>query len=526
MEVSLATLRKCIVCLLSAGLVFLTVACDKKGAKLNSRAQSQEGVVAKIDDAEITLSEVDQRILLKRHDLYLAEYQLRFETLSEIIEEYLRRVPPESIKPSVDWLLSYPQPPRLNIDLSGRSLRGNPEAPIKLAVFCSYQSVHCASLNRVLHRLLDDYAGWIAIALFDFPMHYHRQAKAAAVAARCAGVQGLAWLYADGLYVRAKALTEQVFEQLATQLDLSSEPFKRCLAREDLHEAIARDSALARALGLQSVPVVFVNGLYVKGPMPYEHYAMWIEQESNRLGFSIAEPHPQAEAFRENSAKLTETQLPLALSGTSISSNGENSTALIAVRDDPARKFSVGDAVLTDVSLLAIRRHYVILDVKGRRERLSLKGESGTYVRVPLTSALERDEETMRRIEQLEGSAGKLVEPSAVVPLGREWLEQQLEHRAELEKKFVNAEHVVDGHNLLKLESIDSNEFFTALGFEDGDVVLRVNDTWVHSGQNQLWEALTSGQVVDVVFMRKGLPQRLQYIVREKGYFEQPENGQ
>ena len=477
-------------------------------------------VVARIGERAITLAEVDQNIRLARHDLALAEYQLRFNTLKSMVDAELTASAAADKPPAVDWLLPHPRPPRLEIDTTGRPLRGNPEAPITLAVFCSYQSVHCASTNLVLRELLDRYAGWIAVAPFDFPMHYHRQGMQAAAAVHCAGQQDAPWGYADGLYTRAKNLEGEVFTQLASQLGFAQDAFDQCLGEPERQDRIAADTTLARSLGLQSVPVVFVNGLYVKGPQSSEHYAMWIDRELERLGHDPASPHTHAARWRQSSDSIAETELPLQLNGTSVSSKPEQSTALIRIRDASASRFSPGDTLLPGATLKQVHERHVILQVDGRLERLSLRSGDGDTVHVPKTDTTPRDEATMRRIEQPDGESRKLIPPSGVLPLGQAWLEQQLQNRAELEKKFVDAEHEVDGHKLQRLEGIENSEFFTALGFEEGDVVVRVNDSWVHSGQNQLWDALTSGQVVDVTFMRNGLPQRVQYVVQEKGYFE------
>ncbi|WP_226702419.1 thioredoxin domain-containing protein [Microbulbifer elongatus] len=491
----------------------------------------QEGqrIVARIGDSTITLQEVDQKIRLERHDLALAEYQLRFNTLKSMVDamaDAKRPLPTSTAEaPVVDWLLPYPQPPRLSIDTSGRPLRGNPEAPVTLAVFCSYQSVHCAATNLVLRELLERYAGWIAVMPFDFPMHYHRQGTQAAVAAQCASQQDAPWTYADGLYAQAKTLEVKTFGQLASQLGLAKDSFNQCLDKPERGDRVAADTALARSLGLQSVPVVFVNGLYTKGPRSQAHYAMWIDQELQRLGHDPASAHVDAARWRQSGERIAETDLPLQLSGTSVSSQPEQSTALIRVRDTSAGRFSTGAPVMPGVTLKRVHERHVILQVNDHLERLTLRGEDGNYVRVPMTTSTQRDDATMRRIEQPDGESRKLIPPSGVLPLGQEWLEKQLQNRAELERKFVAADHVVDGHNLLRLEGIENSEFFTALGFEEGDVVVRVNDTWVHSGQNQLWDALTSGEVVDVTYMRNGLPERVQYVVQEEGYFEQQDRG-
>ncbi|MFV8782005.1 thioredoxin domain-containing protein [Microbulbifer sp. SA54] len=504
-------------------LVALLTACGSDVQEVPAPKTGGDQVVARIGNSAITLQEVDQEIRLARHDLALAEYQLRFNALKSMVDARLSSPAATGEQATVDWLLPHPQPPRLAIDTGGRPLRGNPTAPVTLAVFCSYQSVHCASTNLVLRELLERYAGWIAVAPFDFPMHYHRQGTQAAVAMHCASQQGMPWAYADGLYTRAKALDDKVFTQLASQQGYTQDAFTRCLDEARYRDQVAADSALARTLGLQSVPVVFVNGLYVKGPRTQEHYAMWIDQELQRLGHDPSSPHADADRWRQSANGIAETDLPLRLNGTSVSSQPEQSTALIRIREASAGRFSPGDTLMPGVSLQRVHQRHVILQVNDHLERLTLHSGDDSYVRVPKTTTTQRDEETMRRIEQPDGETRKLIPPSGVLPLGQEWLEKQLQNRAELEKKFVPAEHVVDGHNLLRLEGIADSEFFTALGFEEGDVVVRVNDSWVHSGQNQLWDALTSGEMIDVTFMRNGLPQRVQYVVQDKGYFEQPE---
>ena len=498
---------------------------SKAGENHQGQQQGGQQIVARIGDSTITLQEVDQKIRLERHDLALAEYQLRFNTLKSMVDARRPSSSSAAEAPAVDWLLPHPQPPRLSIDTGGRPLRGNPEAPVTLAVFCSYQSVHCAATNLVLRELLERYAGWIAVVPFDFPMHYHRQGKQAAVAAHCASQQEAPWAYADGLYAQAKTLEVTTFGQLASQLGLAQDVFNQCLDEPGRGDRVAADTALARSLGLQSVPVVFVNGLYTKGPRTSEHYAMWIDQELQHLGHDPASAHDEAARWRQSGEQIAETKLPLQLSGTSVSSQSEQSTALIRVRDTSARRFSTADPVMPGVTLKRVHERHVILQVNDHLERLTLRGEDGNYVRVPMTTNTQRDEATMQRIEQPDGESRKLIPPSGVLPLGQEWLEKQLQNRAELERKFVAADHVVDGHNLLRLEGIENSEFFAALGFEEGDVVVRVNDTWVHSGQNQLWDALTSGEVVDVTYMRNGLPERVQYVVQEESYFEQQDSG-
>ncbi|UHQ53627.1 thioredoxin domain-containing protein [Microbulbifer sp. YPW16] len=502
--------------------LLLSACTDGESAPGRTSAQGGEPlVVARIGEREITLAELDRSIQLPQHDLALAEYRLRAGALRQLLE----REAGDGGGASAEWLLEPPAPPREELPVGGRPLRGNPDAPVTLSIFCSYQSPHCAVLQATVRQLLESYAGWLRLVHFDLPLRYHREGPRATAAVHCARQQERGWPYADGLYSQAQKLGDETYLRLARVQGLQREPFARCMEAHDSAPALQRDLAVAGELGLETVPVVFINGLYIRGPRPYEEYAHWVDAELQRLGHDSSIPHPQASRFAINGGGPGETDLPLVLTGTSVSSERDNSTALIAVQDAAATSFSNGSSLMQGVRLESIRADHVLLDNDGTLERLSLRGQEGEGVHVPLTSPEPRDKETMRRIEQPEGETRKLVAPSGVLPLGRKWLAEQLRNRDELEKRFVEAEHQVDGHNLLKLEGIEDSEFFAALGLEEGDVVVRVNDTWVHSDQNQLWDALTSGQVVDVTFMRNGLPQRIQYVVEERGYFEEGESG-
>nr|WP_010131189.1 thioredoxin domain-containing protein [Microbulbifer agarilyticus] len=493
-------------------------ACGDKSPAGNATSTAQaERIVATVGGQPIYLHEVDAAIQIQHHDLLLTEYEMRFAQLTQMVN-----AKQDQTGGDVEWLLDHPTPPRIEVHAGARPVRGNPQATVALTVFCSYQSVHCAQVHPHLLTLLDAYPGWVSLRHVDYPMHFHREGHNAARAARCAARQGAPWAYADGLYARSRHLDGDVYPLLAKQLSLKPEDLTTCMQEPEVSALVDADLALAREQGFGNVPIVLINGLYTRGPKSYEHYAMWVARELQRNGISPGSIHPQADRYSAaGDAQVQHTQLPLRLEGTSLSTAAENSSALIAVDDKEAARFTLGASLLQKVRLTYIHKDHVILNNDGIVERLNLRGEQSESSDLPpLTRRAPRDAATMQRIEQPAGETRRLIPADGVLPLGQEWLRQQLLAREELAKKFVLAEHEVDGYKLLRLEGIADSEFFAALGLEEGDVVLRVNDEWVHSGQNPLWDALVSGEVTDVTFMRNGLPQRLQYTVAESGYFD------
>ncbi len=95
--------------------------------------------------------------------------------------------------------------------------------------------------------------------------------------------------------------------------------------------------------------------------------------------------------------------------------------------------------------------------------------------------------------------------------LSRDWLSPHLKNQQQLQSFFHAGKHEVDGVHLLKLKGIERNSFYRLLGLQDGDVVLRVNDEWVHDEHNPLWEILDTQEHVTLTVMRGGLPRRYDY---------------
>ncbi|WP_299584536.1 thioredoxin domain-containing protein [uncultured Microbulbifer sp.] len=474
-------------------------------------------MAARIDGKEISLRELDQTLQLALYDIAEQEYQLR---LSKIYAWPDKESFAKGARERIEVLLKVPEPPRISLPIGYRFIRGDSEAPVTLAVFCSFQSPHCQSIQPVIQRLTTNYKDWVKVAYFDFPLKFHREGIKAAVAARCAAEQNKFWEYHDALYTFTPELDDATYAQLIKQLQIDDDKFVKCFSSDTPKKAVLKDRDRALALGLKNVPVIFINGLYLKGLRTYEQYAFWVDKELRSLGVNPKQKQAQRTDDIADDRELPITQLPLILLGVSESSIEKNSRALITAEETAAKYYNVGNEVIENVWLLRLYSNFAVIKSEIGLERLPLKGKEGAGIL--LTRFREQSEELAQRIEQPLGpGTRKLIASSGVLTLGQAWLSEQLEQQDALEAKFTEAELEVEGHRLMRLEGVQDNEFFTALGFQDNDVLLRVNDSWVHSGQNNLWDALTSGQVIDVAFMRKGLPQRIQYVVEELGYFDE-----
>ena len=155
----------------------------------------------------------------------------------------------------------------IRLDLSTAQLVGNRQAPVQLVIFSDYQCGFCRQLVPVLQQIRLKFPDDVLIAHRDYPLKGHPRAVPAAIAAYCAGQQGAFWEYHDRLYVEGQDLGDSRLLEIATQLRFDLPRFSECLKSDSARQAVQQSREDAEALGLEGVPIVFLNGRRVEGAL-------------------------------------------------------------------------------------------------------------------------------------------------------------------------------------------------------------------------------------------------------------------
>jgi protein-disulfide isomerase/type II secretory pathway component PulC len=449
---------------------------------------------ARLGADRIALAEVDEGLRLKLFDLKETAHRLRRARLIVLLAERLAPGAPDPelvvraavASGDVEILLTPPERPRVALDLSGAEMRGATDAPVTIAVFCDYESVHCGRLQPTLRSLAEAYGDRIRFAHLDLPMAFHRSATAAAEAARCAGEQedGF-WAFHDGLYLDPQALDRERFEGLAASLGLDVAAFARCLDDGRASRAVARNASLARRIGVGRVPVSFVNGLYLKGPADVHAFRELIDAELESAGLDAPERDDAVDPRAER------TSLPLELVGTVTRSDPRLSSATLTSELWPAaRVLSPGDSVMRGAELASVEQR-----------RVYLRNARGEFEYLPLGGAPDRTQAEIPALRR-PGSS----EATGVLHLSREAVDHALANRDELEEHLEEGRLDLEGKRLLKLSSVEPGSLYDALGLVKGDVIVQVDGVFVHNQYNPLWEALRTKPEVAVTVIRRGIP--------------------
>ncbi len=172
------------------------------------------------------------------------------------------------------------EPPRTEIVIPASApVLGPSSAPVTIVEFTDYQCPYCTRAQVTVEQVLKTYEGKVRLVYRDLPLDFHRQAFAAARAARCAGDQDRFWEYHRGLLTAPGSFDDEDFKGRAADLGLDAALFASCLASKR-HEAAIRDSlAQATELGVEATPTFFINGRQISGARPFEDFQEIIEEE-------------------------------------------------------------------------------------------------------------------------------------------------------------------------------------------------------------------------------------------------------
>lgn len=158
---------------------------------------------------------------------------------------------------------------------------GKQDAPVTIVEFSDYQCPFCQKFhNETLPQIKQTYGDKVRFVYRDFPLsQIHPFAVMASTAAKCSGEQGKFWEYGDALFGSGVPSDASGFSTLATQLGLNVSTFNQCLSSQKFNAIIQKDQDEGIALGAQSTPTFFINGVAVIGAQPFEAFAAVIDYE-------------------------------------------------------------------------------------------------------------------------------------------------------------------------------------------------------------------------------------------------------
>jgi len=167
--------------------------------------------------------------------------------------------------------------------INGVWTRGNKDAPVTLLEYSDYQCPYCARHHKTLFQIMEAYPDKVKWEYKHFPLDsIHPYSRKAAEAAECAGDQGKFWAFSDLLFANQKAINNKIYEKIAKRLNLKMKDFNSCFSSGKYKEKVSADLADGQSKGVRGTPGNFVNGVELRGAVPFEQMKTAIDKALNK----------------------------------------------------------------------------------------------------------------------------------------------------------------------------------------------------------------------------------------------------
>lgn len=161
---------------------------------------------------------------------------------------------------------------RKKIQLKSLPFRGPENAPVTIVEFSDFQCPYCRRAYNVLKEVMKKYKGKIRWVYADFPLGFHKLAKPAAMAAKCAEEQNKFWDFHDALFIKKKLTSMNDIHHIAKIIELNINTFQGCFKSNKYSKAVDREMAMGQKLGVSGTPAFFINGRFFSGAIPLAEF--------------------------------------------------------------------------------------------------------------------------------------------------------------------------------------------------------------------------------------------------------------
>ena len=174
--------------------------------------------------------------------------------------------------------------------LQGEPVLGSSDAPLTIVEVSDFECSYCKRFHeQVFPSLKREYidTGLVRFVHKDLPLPFHRQAKPAAAAARCAGEQNRYWDLYGALFDQQSCLECKGVVGIAEELSINSSALQACIQRDATQALIAANLSEAELHNIRATPTFVIgpsradakhDGEIIEGAMPWTRFKALIDQ--------------------------------------------------------------------------------------------------------------------------------------------------------------------------------------------------------------------------------------------------------
>ncbi len=153
---------------------------------------------------------------------------------------------------------------------------GSADPEITIVEFSDFACSYSKNSFLTIREISLKYKNSVKIIFRDYPINSDYSSDLA-LAARCAGEQGLFWLMHDKLFLNQGISEKEEIIGLANQIGADINKFTACFNNKKYLSGIQKDLTDGRELDIKGTPTWFINGYKIEGDIPYNIFRQIIE---------------------------------------------------------------------------------------------------------------------------------------------------------------------------------------------------------------------------------------------------------
>ena len=154
---------------------------------------------------------------------------------------------------------------------------GRADADVVVVFSADLQCGYCSRAHETMKKLVQAYAGRVAVVFKHNPLPMHDHALDAAVAVEAARRQGKFWEMLDVLFAHQDRLDRPSLSEWAGQIGLDVRAFEADLASPELAQSVRADQQIVRTHGGRGTPTFWVGDRRLVGAHPLDTFKTLVD---------------------------------------------------------------------------------------------------------------------------------------------------------------------------------------------------------------------------------------------------------
>jgi protein-disulfide isomerase/uncharacterized membrane protein len=185
----------------------------------------------------------------------------------------------------------FQESPRHEVNTGSDPFHGGANAKLTIVEFSDFQCPHCRKAHVILQTVLSGYGDQVKLVFKNLPLGMHHSASALAQLSEAAHKQGKFWPLHDLIFERQAEfkdtpLDKKALMKFAKDAGLDMARMEKDYEDPAAEKAVEADKKEAERLKIRSTPVLFFNGLLIRGIPPPAILKHIIELELERANTS------------------------------------------------------------------------------------------------------------------------------------------------------------------------------------------------------------------------------------------------